>query len=275
MKKTAILLILIGLAFGIAIALTGCGSKGERDTSETTPSAEETSPTAASPAEPEAPVVVEGPAVSPGEETVEESEPDALDIFAASLQALRSLTSYRYETVITYSGTGESGTLTVRGEYSAPDSHHITIIDSENGTRTEFIKIGDSFWMYNDSVGWTEIPAEAAAAMSQTMSSFALEFVWGGLVEGVEEEVEYMGRETVNGVRTLHYSVSDTSWQEETELEVGEARGDIWIADEGYVVRFVFTASGTDEEGNTGSVEWRTEVTEVNSPVDISPPTGG
>ncbi len=274
MKKTAILLVIVGLAFGLAIALTGCGSKGERDTSETAPAAEETSPTAVTPAEPEPTTAMEEPAGQPEGETVEGTEPDALGIFAASLQALRSLTSYRYETVITYAGTGESGTLTVRGEHSAPDGHHITIIDSENGTRTEFIRIGDSFWMYNDPVGWTEIPAEAAEAMSQTMSSFALDFIWGGLVEEMEGKVEYVGRETVDGVQILHYSASGASLQEGTELEVGDARGDIWIAEDGYVVRFVFTASGTDEEGNTGSVEWRTEVTEVNSQVIISPPAG-
>ena len=37
-------------------------------------------------------------------------------------------------------------------------------------------------------------------------------------------------------------------------------------------MRFVFTASGTDEEGNTGSVEWRTDMTDVNTEVTITPP---
>jgi len=38
-------------------------------------------------------------------------------------------------------------------------------------------------------------------------------------------------------------------------------------------VKFVFTASGTNEEGNSGSVEWRADVTDVNSQVTISAPT--
>ena len=280
MKKKAIFLLIAGLALGLAIALAGCGSNKAANTTATGPSTEESSPAAVSPAEPATATTeeVERPAVQPEEITGEEESggPESTGTIAASLQALRSLASYRYKTVMHYTGTGgsrtESGDLTVIGEYSAPDRHHITIIDAEEGTRTEFIEVGDSLWMYNDPVGWTKIPDEAVEAMSQTITSFALDFIWGGLAEEMAGETRYVGKETVNGVRALHYAASGSFWEDEIGTEVGNAHGDIWIAEAGYPLRFVFTASGTDEEGNTESVEWRTEVTEVNTQVVISPP---
>jgi len=37
-------------------------------------------------------------------------------------------------------------------------------------------------------------------------------------------------------------------------------------------VRSIFTASGIDEDGNQGSVEWRMDLTNVNQSISIEPP---
>lgn len=272
MKKTAILLVLSAVAAGLILGLAGCGSKEPSGPEPSTATPPANQPATTPTVEPTPPEEPETPAIQPEarESEVEESLP-----LSESLAALRSLASYRYETVMIYEGTGDleadSGTLTILGEYAAPDRYHLTIIDSAEGTQTEFIKIGDSLWVYDEGE-WEEVPEAAAAAMSQAIFTFALDFVWGTLAEGLAADSNYVGKETVNGVRALHYSSTSSVWEERIEAGFENARGDIWIAEAGYPVRFVFTASGTDEEGNTGSVEWRTDVTDVNTEVTITPP---
>ncbi len=283
MKKTGIFLILAVLALGLVLALAGCGSKeapSPEGSNAASSSVEEPASTTMTPTEPETAAVTnepEPPVAQPEVRTPQEptTEIDPGATLSVSLQALRSLSSYRYTTTMVYEGTGDSqpdsGTITVVGEYSAPDRHHLTIIDSSKGEQTEFIKIGDSLWIYTDGE-WTEIPDEAVDAMSQSIFTFALDFVWGTLAEGLKTDSNYVGKETVNGIKSLHYASTGSAWEKEIEAGFGNAHGDIWIAEDGYPVRFLFTASGTDEEGNTGSVEWRTDVTEVNTQVVISPP---
>ena len=113
----------------------------------------------------------------------------------------------------------------------------------------------------------------AVPAMSQSIFSFGLAFVWGSLAKGLETGSNYAGKETVNGIKSLHYSSTNSSWEKEIKEGFQNAHGDVWIAEVGYPVKFVFTASGTDEDGNSESMEWRSDVTDVNSKVTISAPT--
>lgn len=53
---------------------------------------------------------------------------------------------------------------------------------------------------------------------------------------------------------------------------ITEAKGDVWIAVEGFPVKYILKASGTDAEGNRGSIEWRMELRDVNQPISIEPP---
>jgi len=172
----------------------------------------------------------------------------------------------------TEDGVADSGTLEVLGEYSAPDRYHLTVSDSSEDTRSEFVKIGDALWVYDDGE-WTKVPEMAVTAMSQSIFSFALDFVWGTLVEGLETGANFIGKETVNGTKSLHYSSTNSDWEKGVGGGFGNAHSDVWVAEAGYPVKFVFTASGTDEEGNSGSIEWRADVTDVDSQVTISPPT--
>lgn len=285
MKKIGILLILTALA----LVLIGCGAK-ETTSSQSPAAATETQPatTVADPETPpvptsttppaQEPVTTEAPVVQP-----EVSIPDAPAVddaadatFSKSIQALRALSSYRYRTVMNYEGTedgvADSETLEVLGEYSAPDRHHLTVSDSSGDTRSEFVKIGDALWVYDDGE-WTKVPEIAVAAMSQGIFSFAFDFVWGTLAEGLETGANFVGKETVNETKSLHYSSTNSDWEKDVGAGFGNAHGDIWVAEAGYPVKFVFTASGTDEEGNFGSVEWRADVTDVGSQVTISAPT--
>jgi len=300
MKKIWTMLFLIVVSAGLALALAGCGSRGSPSSQAPTATAstDTQQPTAApgseAPATPPSTApepAVEGTAVAPSspaspttpqDSTVQPVEPVAetptLDVerdapFPRSIQALRSLSSYRYATVMKYEGTGDSGTVKILGEYSAPDRYHLTIIDSEEERQSEFVKIGDSLWVYDDGK-WTKVPDVAVTAMSQGIFNFALDFVWEALAKGLEEDANLVDKETINGIKTLHYSSTGSEWSKGIGAGFGNARGDIWIAEAGYPVKFVFTASGTDEEGNSGAIEWRTEVTDVNGDISIEPPGG-
>lgn len=309
MKKIWTLLLLIVIFAGLAVVLAGCGLKESpssqapagtasaeaqpaQETSTTQP--QEASTTTAPVAQREEPAVTASTTDSAAsssttqpEQHVDEGlvapetspdDTDPLGAFSKSIQALQSLSSYSYATMINYKGVGESGaesvTTKIIGEYSAPDRYHLTIIDSPDDTRSEFIKIGDNLWVYEDGEWW-KVPEMAAAAVSQRVFTFALEYVWGTLATGLEADTNFVGKETVNGVKTLHYSSNNSSWEKSLKAGFGNAHGDIWIAEAGYPVKFVFTASGTDGEGNSGSIEWRTEVTNVNGPITIEPPSEG
>jgi len=88
----------------------------------------------------------------------------------------------------------------------------------------------------------------------------------------LETGSNFVGKEVVNGVSTLHYSSDYAGWEERFEGDLHEASGEIWIAEEGFPVRSIFTASGIDEDGNQGSVEWRMDLTNVNQSISIEPP---
>ena len=305
MKKIGLLLILSALALILIVALAGCGTKkpatsqsstapASTETSTTTPSSNtpatpqppaqepvasetpaaqpETTATVTQPATPEAPAV-QPEAPSTPSAADEDTDPSAT--FSKSIQALQSLTSYRYTTTMKYEGTGDSaadsGSVEVHGEYSAPDRYHLTVIDSSEGKKSEFTKIGGSLWVNNEGK-WTKVPDMAVPAMSQSIFSFGLSFVWEGLAEGLETGSNFVGKETVNGIKSLHYSSTNSDWEKGIEAGFKNAHGDVWVAEAGYPVKFVFTASGTDEDGVSGSMEWRSDVTDVNKDVEISAP---
>ncbi len=291
MKKIGILLILTALALVLTLALAGCGTKEPTTAqSSTTPASTETktstppvtqpettpaktaAPSPQEPATPEAPAVQTD--VTAPDASAEDVDPSKT--FSKSIQILQSLSGYRYTTTMKYEGiddsVADSGTVEIHGEYSAPDRYHMTITDSSEGTRSEFVKIGNELWVNDDGV-WTKVPEMAVTAMSQSIFSFGLDFVWGTLAEGLETGANFVGKETVNETKSLHYSSTNSDWEKSIDAGFGNAHGDIWVAEAGYPVKFVFTASGTDEDGNSGSIEWRSDVTDVDSQVTISAPT--
>ncbi len=302
MKTISIVFILIVVVIGLVLLFTGCGSKEDTDSQEGPPPASSnneqpptTSPTEpptdlpmASNSSPQAPATdaesspqsteENQPSIPATDASSPESRPQNFDAdvrFSGSIQALKELTSYRYTTVMKYTDTTASGTesetTTIVGEYVAPDSYHLTIQDTTEGEKNEFIKISEGLWVYDDG-DWMQVPDNAASAIAQTIFGVALDFVWSTLASNLAEGTFYKGKETVNGIEALHYSSTSSYWQEMVGESYGQGQGDIWIAEEGYPVRFMFSASGTDEQGNSGSIEWTGNVTKVNSEITISPP---
>ncbi len=274
MKQTTLFFCLVLIS--LVLVLVGCGPKETpavapqesepSTTSESTPSAP--SPEAAATADETEPQR-EAPAI----ETPLEAPPEGL--LSRSTGALAALESYRYTTRVKYEGTDgdeiDAGSIEIIGEYASPDREHVTWTDLATGEGFEIIRIGDTAWMYEDEE-WIEVPQMAIESIMQVVFLFAPVYAWEGMAGELETGSNFVGKEVVNGVSTLHYSSDYAGWEERFEGDLHEASGEIWIAEEGFPVRSIFTASGIDEDGNQGSVEWRMDLTNVNQSISIEPP---
>lgn len=274
MKQTTLFFCLVLIS--LVLVLVGCGSKETpavapqesetSTTSESTPSAP--SPEAAATAEEKEPQR-EVPAI----EAPLEAPPEGL--LSRSTGALAALESYRYTTRVEYEGTDgdeiDAGSIEIIGEYASPDREHVTWTDLATGEGFEIIRIGDTAWMHEDEE-WMEVPQMAVESIMQVVFLFAPVYAWEGMAGELETGSNFVGKEVVNGVSTLHYSSDYAGWEARFEGDLQEARGEIWIAEEGFPVRTIFTASSIDEDGNPGSVEWRMDLTNVNQSISIEPP---
>ncbi len=275
MKQTTLFFCLVLIS--LALVLVGCGSKEtpavapqESETSTASESAPSAPPPEAAATAGETEPERETPAI----ETPLEAPPEGL--LSRSTGALAALESYRYTTRVEYEGTDgdeiDTGSIEIIGEYASPDREHVTWTDLATGEGFEIIRIGDTAWMHEDEE-WIEVPQMAIESIMQVVFLFAPVYAWEGMAGELETGSNFVGKEVVNGVSTLHYSSDYAGWEERFEGDLHEASGEIWIAEEGFPVRSIFTASGIDEDGNQGSVEWRMDLTNVNQSISIEPPT--
>ena len=265
MKRRAWILGLVALA--LLAVLAACTSKRE------TPTASAASPSAP-PTKPAVEVTASG---SPGgvEVTVDVAIPPPEGVFAQSAAALAALQSYRYVTTFSFTGEEggkpESGSVEVRGAVAAPDRQRITWRDLETGQEFGLLRIGDRAWIL-DGAEWTAVPSLAADAASQAVLVYVPSVSWSQFAEGMGPASTYVGSEVVNGMPSRHYASTYRGWSEHWQGELTDASADVWIAEAGYPVRYRFTASAIDEDGDRGSMLWTMELSDVNGPVSIDAP---
>jgi hypothetical protein len=197
-------------------------------------------------------------------------------IFADAAAALEALTSYRFTTsfVFTHEDAGEfeSGSIELTGAIVDARHKHVTWKDLDEGDYFEVIQIGDEAWVLDADGEWDRVPALVADAMSQAVLVFAPSVVWGGLFGTLGEDAAYVGSEVVDGVLAHHYTSTHQQWAGYWQGELLDAAGDVWIADAGYPLRYDFTATAIDEEGNRGTVSWTMRLSAVEGGIVIEPP---
>lgn len=223
---------------------------------------------------------------TPKANTVEEATPTSIpevttteelpeDMFTGSSEALKSLKSYRYLSLFKFEGmeTAEitRDSIEIEGEYVAPDKMHVIWTDLSSKEGFEAIRIGDKAW-FKQAGQWMEVQAEYVEGLMQIVLIFGPLYSWDTLYTGLPGTSNLVGREVVNGIPCLHYASSYKGWGVLFGGVIAEAKGDIWIAEEGFPVKYVFKASGTDTEGNQGSIEWSMDLRDVNQPISIEPP---
>jgi hypothetical protein len=276
-KRTWILLLLTAV---LALGLAAC-TKNEETTTTTDATTEAVDETpAAEPVdavtEPAAePVAVEPtPPAGTGEEAVLPPE----GAFSGAAMALAELNSYRYSTLFTFvgeeDGEVEAGSIELTGIVAGPNQKHLIWRDLGEDEQYEVIQIDDRAWIFDDDE-WEEAPVLVAEAMSQAVLIYAPSIAWGGIFGELEPTATYVGEETVNGVSAHHYSSTYEQWGGYWPGALENASGDVWIAEAGYPVKYLFSATGIDEDGDRGTVTWRMDLTDVNAVITIQPPTVG
>lgn len=273
-KKRAWLVVVAVLSL-LIVASLACGPSAP-----TAPPAEESPiPAEATPTPPpaeetpeaaETPEAVETPEAA---ETPEEEE----EPFSATTEALDQLDSFsgyvHWQGWVAPVGEVQEADFEIRGQrQNRPTrAEHWTWTDHKEGTSLEWIAIEaeNNMWTREEGGEWQEI-GMYSPDMMEMFSIFSYDF-WASLFfEGLPEEATFVGQETVNGILCRHYrSVDASGWG---FTIVGSAELNVWIAVEGeYPVKSTADVSGT-YEGE--SFDWHliTEISNVNQPVDISPP---
>ena len=148
------------------------------------------------------------------------------------------------------------------------------VMESGQGESLEWVQIGDMAWYCSGGT---------CAQTQQSEEDLAGTFGEGMAFDPVDfssdSEFEYLGEETVNGVRTRHYALVLEAMEAAllAQGDVSDVEGAPWIADEADLPTFVvrFAMSWTETRGEqVGTTEWSYEVYDVNASITIEPPEG-
>jgi hypothetical protein len=202
--------------------------------------------------------------------------------FDVDVEALNNLDSYayvfRFEGLSTSTGAVEHVTLDIEGrrQNRPTRAEQLSFSSTDDGqpTTLEFIYIEEQskIWTREDGGQWEEIPVMDSAMLGM-FDAFSLGFWWNALFTGSVESARLVGQEMVNGVQTNHYQTTETAaWAFAVDCNWGSVQDDAWVAVDGnFPVKRQFDAAG-ECEGESGEVHFLMEISNINQPVNISPP---
>ena len=206
------------------------------------------------------------------EGTEEEAIPDVEEDALSELDTYRMRFEWSLEKA---DGSTESLTM----EQSAtrqPPAQHFRI--GSAGESIEYIQIENQVWIrYGEE--WMQSTSETTGDLTEEFGAGLME--GSDWIDDVEaEDYEYIGKETVNGIKTRHYRASYDEnllslLGQEGPDDIDEGTADVWIANENnlptFVVRLELEIKGTsDSENVTGRLTQ--EVYDVNTNIVIEPP---
>jgi hypothetical protein len=187
------------------------------------------------------------------------------------IEELAGLDSYRARTMWTWTPDGgETETMVMEEERTRePEASRVAV--QMNGEGTEFVQIGDQAWSC-----FGEVCAQTQADEEDAMSAFGMTVgEWGF----DESDLDYRGRETVNGVNTRHYTVdlALSALIALAEGDVSDVEAEAWIVDQSGLPSFVakYECSWREvRDEQPGAVAWSYEVYDINESFTIEPPEG-
>lgn len=195
--------------------------------------------------------------------------------------ALENLNSYRSRFVWRQTVEGSATEiLTMEQEETREPAAQRVVITSEGGATpgtVELVQIGNMSWMCSADSGC--IQTQQSGEESTPTFGEGMRIIWKP-EDFASSDYRYVGRDTVNGIRSRHYTLKMTP-----EMLAGLAKGtvtaskaDIWVADEpglpAYITRLTISWEGTQEDGKKIQGDWTYEVYDVNKPITIQPPEG-
>jgi hypothetical protein len=218
----------------------------------------------------------ETPAVPPPAGTAGPAGP-----FEANVEALDNLASYAYTFhfggLSTTSGAAENTALDIQGQrQNQPTRAEQLSFSSTDGqsSTTEFVYIEDQgkMWTREGGGSWTEVPV-LDQSMVSIFDAFSMGFWWTTLFGTSGQEAQLVGQEMVDGVLTNHYqAVEGSAYLFSAGCNWSSSHDDAWVAVDGnYPVKRQLDASG-ECQGESGEVHFSMEITNINQPVNISPP---
>lgn len=165
----------------------------------------------------------------------------------------------------------------------------------------EFRQIGDRAYvraeffnmMFGSETKWISMPADDGAEFSTGLESTPTDpHQVLSAYEGAAATVDKFGVETVNGASASHYRISvdatgfmdELSAEERAEVEasgllaIGVLPIDLWITEEGYLVRMILEIDGTgaaSPEGEFESMKLTFDMYDINRSVVIEAPPAG
>lgn len=209
----------------------------------------------------------------PGEEEPAAGEPGDEEL---RLEGLTGLDSYRTRFRAEWRPEeGEPEIITFEEAHTRnPSAQRMVMGGMEGVEGFELVQIEDRSWVCG---GGTCTQMEADPEELASDFSDAAMFDPGDLTD--ESNATFVGRETIDGIRTRHYTLNLTPMQAAflAQGEVSDLAGEAWIADEPDLPAFAvrFEMSWTEKRQNlTGQVSFVYETYDVNVPFTIEPPEG-
>jgi hypothetical protein len=293
-RKARVLTMAMSLILLVSLTMA-CSLPGLPSGGEAIPAEEETPEAAAPPAEePTTGEAVCGDGVCEGPETQDTcpqdcGEPEAQPPteeewpFDVEVDALNNLSSYAYafhmEGLSTMSGSAEQWLLDIQGQRQTlpTKAEYLKFYSTSDSSVTDmeliYIEEQGQMWMRESGGDWQQFPAVDESMLS-VFDSFSMSYWWDALFVGSTEDTQYAGEETVNGIACRHYhSAEAASWGAfAVGCSVASAADDIWVAVDGsYPVKRQLSAEAQCG-GESGSFNFSMEISNVNQPVNITPP---
>jgi hypothetical protein len=204
-----------------------------------------------------------------------------LETAAANLD---NFDSYRLDMTLTFAGSVDgdprSGTMRFQTAFVAEPSASQVVVsfegDLSEGTEgvesLTFTEIGDRSYTVLPGFGCMTGSADGLGGMTGEFDDFADTENILGEIRGAD----YLGEETIGGVRTFHYRFDESQLDPDSDFD--EMEGHIYVGQENpYIVRMVVDGTGRldlfDEEAIEASTMYlEYNITDVNVPIVIEAP---
>lgn len=192
--------------------------------------------------------------------------PGTFDLLDPSA-GLAELAGYRATLILSFDGTqsGQPDQWTHTYEMRAgqtPAAQQLTMeSSSEDPSDLWMAEIGGVLYELNEVGG-------CMASLSPQGGLLAQQWEPAGFLSGLVG-AEEAGAETVNGVSANHYTFDQRALGEEGRTK---STGEVWVADAGYVVRYVLTTqAGADYFGEDieGTLTYEYDLTEIDQPAAV------
>jgi len=168
---------------------------------------------------------------------------------------------------------GEAENITLEEAHTRnPRAQRLVMGGMMEGESVEIVQIEDQSWMCSGG-SCTQMQADP----EDLAASFSDEALFDPDEMVSDADMKFVGRETVNGVRTRHYELDMTGMGAAymAQGDVLDPKGEVWVADEPDLPRVTvrLALSWTEvRDGLTGEAGFTYEAYDINEPFTIEPP---